>query len=126
MALTREQLARAHCAEERQLRMAQLQRLSYRQLQQLLSGDPAEAAVWIRSAAEFGLVAAQLRLGRMLLAGNGVPVDAAAALSWFHRAAARQDAEAMNMVGRCLEHGWGTTADAAQAAQYYRAAAACG
>jgi|SRR5580698_1233682 TPR repeat protein len=124
MALSREQLARAAAAEERQLRMAQLQRFSYRELQQLLSGDPVEAAAWIRSAADYGLVAAQLRLGRMLLAGNGVPQDAAAALCWFRRAAARGDAEALNMVGRCLENGWGTRADAAQAAAQYRASAA--
>jgi TPR repeat protein len=123
MALSREQLAQAYAAEERQLRIAQLQRLSYRELHQLLAGDPAEAASWVRSAADCGLVAAQLRLGRMLLEGTGVPLDAAAALSWFQRAAARGDAEAMNMVGRCLENGWGTTADTVQAAQHYRASA---
>jgi TPR repeat protein len=123
MALTSEQLAQAYAAEERQLRMAQLQRFNYRELQQLLAGDPAEAAIWVRSAADCGLIAAQLRLGRMLLEGKGVPLDAAAALSWFRRAAACGDAEAMNMVGRCLENGWGTAADAAQAAQQYRAAA---
>jgi TPR repeat protein len=123
MTLTRAQLAQADVAEERQLRMAQLQRFSYRELQQLLSGDPAEAAAWIRSAADHGLIAAQLRLGRMLLEGKGVPLDAAAALSWFGRAAARGDAEALNMLGRCLENGWGTTPDVARAAQHYRAAA---
>jgi len=123
MALTRAQLAQVAAAEERQLRTVQLQRFSYRELQQLFSGDPAEAAAWIRSAADQGLIAAQLRLGRMLLEGKGVPLDAAAALSWFQRAAARGDAEALNMVGRCLENGWGSTPDVARAAQHYRAAA---
>jgi uncharacterized protein len=123
MALTHEQLARACAAEERQLRMAQLQRLSYRELEHLLTGDPQQAAVWVRSAAECGLSAAQLRLGRMLLEGTGVAVDAVAGLTWFRRAAARGDAEAMNMVGRCLENGWGCDADPAQAAEQYRAAA---
>jgi TPR repeat protein len=123
MALTREQFAQAYAAEERQLRMAQLQRFTYQQLQQLLGGDPAEAAAWIRCAADCGLSAAQLRLGRMLLEGNGVPLDAAAALSWFRRAAARGDAEALNMVGRCLENGWGTDPDMTQAAMLYRASA---
>jgi uncharacterized protein len=123
VALTRQQFAQAYAAEERQLRMAQLQRLSYRELAQLLAGDPVEAATWVRSAADCGLIAAQLRLGRMLLEGKGVPLDAAAALSWFRRAAARGDAEAMNMVGRCLENGWGTAPDPVQAAQHYRASA---
>jgi TPR repeat protein len=123
MALTREQFAQAGEAEERQLRLAQLQRLSYRELEQLLSGDPTQAVVWIRSAADCGLIAAQLRLGRMLLEGTGVPRDGSAALAWFRRAAGRGDAEAMNMVGRCLENGWGTTADPRQAAGQYRAAA---
>ncbi|MEJ0008148.1 MAG: hypothetical protein WDM77_17740 [Steroidobacteraceae bacterium] len=48
MSLTREQFAQAHDAEASQLRMAQLQRLTYRQLQQLLLGDPRQAAIWIR------------------------------------------------------------------------------
>lgn len=123
MALTPEQLARAQAAEEDQLRLSQLQRLNYEELQQLLGGDPTEAAAWIRSAADCGMIAAQLRLGRMLLDGKGVALDRAAALSWFRRAADRGDAEAMNMVGRCLENGWGSEADAAQAAAHYGASA---
>ena len=123
MALSSEQLARAYAAENDQLRVTQLQRLTYRELEQLLSGDPAEAAAWIRSAADYGLIAAQLRLGRMLLEGKGVPLDRAAALAWFRRAAARGDAEALNMVGRCLENGWGSEPNAAQAAEQYRASA---
>ncbi|HEV2702230.1 MAG TPA: tetratricopeptide repeat protein [Steroidobacteraceae bacterium] len=123
MALTREQFARANAAEERQLRLAQLLRFSYRELQQLLEGDPAEAAAWIRSAADCGLIAAQLRLGRMLLEGRGVPLDPAAALAWFQRAAARGDAGALNMVGRCLENGWGCEPHTVQAAAQYRASA---
>ncbi|HEY1900491.1 MAG TPA: tetratricopeptide repeat protein [Steroidobacteraceae bacterium] len=123
MALTDEQLSRAYAAEASQLRMLRLQQLSYRELQEILSGDPAQAAVWIRSAADCGLAAAQLRLGRMLLDGTGVVTDARAALAWFTRAAAQGDAEAMNMVGRCLENGWGTPADASRAAAQYRLAA---
>ena len=49
-------------------------------MEMLLTGDPAEAAVWVRSAAEYGVPAAQLRLGRMLLEGNGVERDERAAL----------------------------------------------
>jgi TPR repeat protein len=123
VALTPEQFDRACDAEASQLRMARLQQLSYRELQEILAGDPARAAVWIRSAADCGLAAAQLRLGRMLLEGTGVAADPAAALSWFSRAAAQGDAEAMNMVGRCLENGWGTPVDLGGAAAQYRASA---
>ena len=123
MSLTREQFAQAYGAEQSQLRMQQLQRLSYRELQELLTGEPTAAAVWIRSAADCGLAAAQLRLGRMLLEGTGVPVDAQAALNWFVRAAAQDNAEAMNMVGRCLENGWGTPRDLVRAAEHYRSSA---
>ncbi len=99
--------------------MEQLRRLNYRELQELLSGDPARAALWVRSAADQGLVAAQLRLGRMLLEGTGVEVDARAALTWFERAAAQGDAEALNMTGRCFENGWGTATDLPRAAAQY-------
>src|SRR5580704_6926574 len=108
MAMTRAQFTQAYAAEERQQRLAHLQRLSYRELQVILTGDPEQAAVWIRSAADCGLAAAQVRLGRMLLTGTGVGVDAGAARAWLARAAAQGDAEAMNMVGRCFENGWGT------------------
>ena len=123
MSLTREQFAQAYCAEASQLRLEQLQRLSYRELEELLRGEPTQAALWVRSAADCGLAAAQLRLGRMLLEGTGVPLDAQAALGWFVRAAAQDNAEAMNMVGRCLENGWGTKCDLVAAAGQYRASA---
>ncbi len=126
MALTSEQFERAATLEAHQQRLVQLQRMSYRELQLLLTGDPAEAALWVRSAAEYGVPAAQLRLGRMLLEGNGVDRDEAAALNWFLRAADRGDAEAMNMAGRCYENGWGAAVDWAKAAERYRSSAAAG
>ena len=79
MALTPEQFARAAAFEAHQERLARLQRMSYRELQVLLTGDPEEAAVWVHSAAEYGVPAAQLRLGRMLLEGHG---GATSALPW--------------------------------------------
>jgi TPR repeat protein len=121
--LTREQFTQASAAETSRLRLARLQQLNYRQLQELLAGDPIQAALWIRSAADCGLAAAQLRLGRMLLAGTGVARDATAALRCFERAATHGDAEALNMVGRCLENGWGTPPDLGRAAQRYAASA---
>ena len=109
------------------LRVEALQRMSYPQLRQLLGGNPARAVRWVRSAAAQGSAAAQLRLGRMLLEGCGVPADREAAFQWFARAAAGgDDAEAYNMLGRCHEHGWGTPLDLNKAAHAFAAAAARG
>jgi uncharacterized protein len=126
MSLTQEQFARAAAFEAHQERLVRLQRMGYRELQVLLSGDPQEAAVWVRSAAEYGVPAAQLRLGRMMLEGSGVERDERAALSWFLRAADRGEAEAMNMVGRCYENGWGVAVDLVQAASFYQRSAEAG
>ena len=90
MGLSEDQFARAAAAEAGLLRMQRLQRMNHRELQSLLSGDASTVAPWVRSAAECGSAAAQLRLGRMLLAGQGVERDAAAAFVWFSRAAERR------------------------------------
>jgi uncharacterized protein len=124
--LTRAQFEQAAAKEESQLRVSRLQRMSYQELQALLCGDPVKAAVWIRSAAEHGIPAAQLRFGRVLLEGRGIPRDERAALSWFRRAAEQGDAEAQNMVGRCHENGWGVPVDWALAAWYFRRSAEAG
>jgi uncharacterized protein len=123
MRLTAQDLARVEAAEASQQRMLRLQRMSHYELRALLGGDPAEAAVWITSAAECGLAAAQVRLGRMLLEGHGLARNAALAAFWFRRAADQFDAEAMNMVGRCHENGWGTRPDLCDAAHWYRQSA---
>src|SRR5579872_5317181 len=103
MSLTPAQFERAAALEQYQHKLMQLAQLSPGELHALLGGDPAEAAEWVHCAAECGLAAAQVRLGRMLLAGAGVRRDEAAAWQWFARAAARRDPEALNMVGRCYE-----------------------
>jgi TPR repeat protein len=126
MSLTPGQFERAAAFEAHQQRLVQLQRMSYRQLHQVLTGDPAEAALWVRSAAEYGVPAAQLRLGRMLLEGNGLERDERAAFTWFERAADGGDPEAMNMAGRCHENGWGVPMDFRKAAERYRASAEAG
>lgn len=61
--------------EESQRRLAQLSRMSYGSLHALLTGDPVAAAASVRCAAECGVAAAQLRMGRMLLDGTGVEPD---------------------------------------------------
>lgn len=123
MALTRAQYERAAAMEANQLRLARLARMSYGSVHALLAGDPVQAAAWVRCAAECGVAAAQLRLGRMLLDGSGVEREERAAFGWFARAAGQGDAEAMNMVGRCHENGWGVPIDLERAAAAYRASA---
>jgi TPR repeat protein len=113
-------------AELHYRRMWRLRQMSGVELRRLLGGDPAEAAPWIESAARYGLVEAQMRLGQMRLDGVGVAKDEAAALDWFTRAARQAAPKAMNMVGRCLENGWGTAVDLAAAASWYRQSAEAG
>jgi hypothetical protein len=126
MSLSAQDLARVEAAEASQERMHRLQRMSHYELRALLTGDPAEAAAWVTSAAEYGLPAAQLRLGRMLLQGLGVVASATAALYWFERAAEQLDGEAMNMVGRCHENGWGCRRNLVAALDWYRRSAQAG
>lgn len=95
-------------------------------LHRVLSGEPAQAAPWVRAAAEMGMAEGQMRYGRMLLEGLGVEQDRAAAFGWFLKAAEDGGAEAWNMLGRCHENGWGTPVDFAQAAHWFAKAAEAG
>ena len=113
-------------AEAHHQRMYRLRQMDPVELRTLLAGDPAEAAPWIESAARYGVVEAQMRLGRMRLDGAGAPRDGADALAWFTRAARKGSADGMNMVGRCHENGWGTPVDLAAAAHWYGDAADAG
>jgi TPR repeat protein len=105
---------------------ARMLKMSRSELHALLAGDPAEAARWVRAAAERGFAAAQVRLGRILLDGAGLPKNEEEALAWFRTAARGHDADGMNMVGRCYENGWGIAPDPAMAAEWYRKAAEAG
>jgi uncharacterized protein len=89
-----------------------------------LAGE--NAAQWVAAAAACGIAEARLRLGRMLLEGEGVARDQAAAFRQFQMAAADGTIEAHNMLGRCHENGWGTPMDYVRAACCYRAAAEAG
>jgi uncharacterized protein len=131
MTLSVAQLTRVAALEAHLQRLRELACMSAGQLHALLAGDAVVAASWIASAAECGLPAAQLRLGRLLLEGRGLPRDPAAAYRWFARAAhgdaeAAEAAEAMNMVGRCHENGWGVPQNFALAASHYRRSAEAG
>lgn len=123
MALTETQFARAAACEESHQRMTALERMSRGELRALLAGDPASSAMWIRSAAEYGVLAAQLLLGRMLLTGHGTARDEGEACRWFARAAARGNVDGLNMLGRCHEMGFGVPINLEAAADCYRRSA---
>ena len=107
-------------------RVAALSMMRKEDLHAILSGDPTSSARWVEAAAALGVPEAQVRLGRMLLVGEGVPKSEAAAAALFENAAIAGDAEAMNMLGRCYENGWGTDVDMARAAKCYSRAAGQG
>ena len=99
--------------------MLRLQRMSARAARASRRGS-ATAAVWIASAAEFGLPAAQIApRAHASRRARGVARPVNAALRWFPRAAEQRDAEAMNMIGRCHENGWGTPVDLGAAARHW-------
>ena len=104
-------------------RVAALTMMRAEELAALLSGDPSDAASWVEAAAACGIAEAQLRLGRMLLAGEGIAKNEHAAFACFRCAADTDDAEALNMLGRCHENGWGTGVDLQSAVECYRRAA---
>jgi TPR repeat protein len=105
-------------------RVAALTMMNSEQLQAALSGS--DAAKWIEAAAACGITQAQVRLGRMLLEGNGVAKDEPAAFGCFQQAADAGDADAQNMLGRCYENGWGVPRDLTLAAVWYAKAADAG
>ena len=113
-------------SEDQIWRIAQLTTMSPDDLAELLYDDPAKAAPWLEACAAAGLPEAQVRLGRMLLAGEGVAKDQAAALKCFEAAADAGDIDALNMMGRCLEMGWGVAIDLERAAHCYAEAAEAG
>jgi uncharacterized protein len=98
-----------------------LAQLSPRELSAAFDGeDPSD---WLHAAMAGGTAEAQIRLGRMLLAGEGLPVDRRAAFACFISAAASGHPEAQNLLGRCHDNGWGTKPDREAARRCYRAAA---
>jgi len=105
-------------------RLAALSTMGKEELHALFTGE--RAAIWVSAAANAGLPDAQMRLGRMLLSGEGVAQDQVAAFAWFVRAAEQGIAEAHNMLGRCSEGGWGTAQSHVRAAHHYGLAADAG
>jgi TPR repeat protein len=102
---------------------ADLRAVSTDELQALVDKSPQIGARLVESAAHYGLLTAQMAWARMLLHGQGAPMDQEAACHWFSVAAESGDAEAINMVGRCYELGWGVPANPRYAESHYRQAA---
>ncbi len=91
------------------------------------SSDFAGAMQLLTSAAEGGLLQAQLDLGGIYLeGGKGVTADPAIAREWFTRAAGQGSAEAEFYLGYLLYNGLGCVADKAAAAAHWRKAASAG
>jgi len=84
---------------------------------------PAEAAKWIRAAADQGHARGQYALGALYLAGDGVPKDASEAIKWFRLAAEQGDASAQLRLGVLTETGVVTGHDGVSAAEWYGKAA---
>lgn len=83
-----------------------------------------EALAQIRRAAGEGDAAAQLRLGRALLRGEGVIRDARQACAWLLRAAESGNGDAQAEMGFLCEKGLGVEADLQQALAWYERAVA--
>ena len=105
-------------------RAAPLSAMSNEELSRALGGD--QAADWLDAATASGLPETQVRLGRMLLAGQGVAENRRAAFACFLCAAGSGDAEAENLLGRCFENGWGVEKNRAEARACFRRAAEAG
>ncbi|BCM25582.1 tetratricopeptide repeat protein [Methyloradius palustris] len=104
----------------------QLQNTSPEELSRHLAGDPAEAALWIKAAAEQGMPDAQALLGQILLDGRGISLDMVLARYWFAKAADQGHPMGLNMLGRCHELGWGGGIDFALAALHFKQSAELG
>ena len=85
--------------------------------------DNAEAARWLRLAAEQGYASAQNSLGQLYSTGSGVPADATEALRWFRRAADQGYPIAQGNVGVAYATGRGAPQDDAEAVRWFRRAA---
>lgn len=89
------------------------------QLGRSVARSDAEAAKWIRKAADQGHVLAEMSLANMYFQGEGVPRDDNEGMRWMRKAADHRDAMAQFMLGYLLEQ----RGKASEAASWYRKAA---
>lgn len=88
-----------------------------------LAEEPPDPVAADRALAEAGDAAAQCRMGRRFMAGDGVDKDEAAGAEWYRKAAEQGYAEGQCRWGDCLQEGRGVAKDAASAETWFRAAA---
>ena len=86
-------------------------------------GDYATAYRGFLSAAEQGNANAQVYLGFMYDAGEGVSQDDGEAVKWWRRAAEQGDADAQRILGTLYREGEGVPQDYGEAVKWYRRAA---
>jgi TPR repeat protein len=85
--------------------------------------DAAEAANWLRKAAQQGDPKGQLELGNIYHEGTGVPKDAQEAAKWTRRAAEQGNGHAQFNLGVMYALGDGVTKDNVQAYAWWAIAA---
>lgn len=83
----------------------------------------ADRARLIRLEAEQGAAWAQNSFGGRLLAGRGVPLDAAQAAEWVRKSADQGDRNAENQLGLLYQAGLGVPRDVREAVKWFRRAA---
>ena len=85
--------------------------------------DAAEAARWLRRAAEQGVVQAQTDLAMMIYTGQGVVQDFQEAVAWLLKAAQNNDAMAQFSLGYMYRKGQGLPQSDTESIKWYRLAA---
>lgn len=80
----------------------------------------------LKTAAQKGIVVAQVLLGLLYEGGEVLPQDYHKAQEWYEKAAAQGDAQAQYNLGLLYYHGRGVQQDYAQANVYFKKACADG
>jgi TPR repeat protein len=91
-----------------------------------VSRDPAEAALWLKRAADNGNPAGEVEYAILLFNGDGVTADEGVAARYFRRAAAKGNAIAQNRLARLYATGRGVPKNVVEAAAWHLVAAAQG
>lgn len=88
--------------------------------------DATAASVWLKKASDQNLPKAQVLLGQMLLAGDGVPRDENEAIRLFRMAAESGNARGQFALGKAHDDGQGVVRNPSEALRLYKAAAEAG
>lgn len=89
--------------------------------------DPAQAAHWLRQAAQRGIVVARFNLGASLLEGkDGFAADRVEGARWIRLAAEAGDMNGLYWLGHVYQHGLGLPKDLELAEKFFREAEGAG